>query len=66
MLPRLIEELLATGLSEADIARLVESSQPTINRIRNGHIKDPKYSLAEALKRVHTERCAARSPAPAG
>ena len=36
MLKKAIEDLIASGLSEADTADRAYTSQPTINRIRNG------------------------------
>jgi predicted XRE-type DNA-binding protein len=56
MLVQIIEELVASGLSEGKIAGIVGASQPTINRIRNGKIKDAKHRLGSALVQLHAAR----------
>jgi predicted transcriptional regulator len=40
--------LLANGQTEASIAKAVETTQPTINRIRRG-ASQPNYALGKAL-----------------
>lgn len=40
--------LLANGHTEASIAKAVETTQPTINRIRRG-ASQPNYALGKAL-----------------
>lgn len=50
----LIEEILATGLTEDDIARRVNTSQASINRIKSGS-QNPKYDLGAALVALHKE-----------
>jgi DNA-binding XRE family transcriptional regulator len=48
MFTEIIQKLIATGLTETEIAEKVNSTQPTINRIRNGN-QEPKGNLAVAL-----------------
>jgi hypothetical protein len=56
MLTTLVDEIIATGLSEADVAGLVKTSQPTINRIRHAQQR-PGYELGKRLEKLHDERC---------
>jgi predicted transcriptional regulator len=58
---KLITRILQTGKTEAEIARLARTTQPTINRIRSGAIKDPRSSLTERLRRVH-DACVPQRP----
>jgi predicted transcriptional regulator len=56
---KLIERIVqATGKNEAQIARLAKTTQPTINRIRSGAIKDPRSSLTERLRRLYEREVA--------
>lgn len=62
MFPQLISELMATKLSEKQIAGLVGSSQPSINRMRNGK-QIPYYDVGAKLVELHRERCKPASTA---
>lgn len=42
--------LTAFGFSEAELARHIGVSQPTIHRIKSGAIKDPGYSTGAKIK----------------
>ena len=51
---KLISDLLRCGLTEQEIvnrllAKGIETTQPTINRIKSGEIGDPRYELGKAL-----------------
>ncbi len=46
-----IEKLVRSGKNEPAIAKLVKSSQSTINRIRRGKI-EPRLSLALAIVKL--------------
>ena len=59
---QVVEELVGSGLSEQDIATEVGSSQPTVNRIRNGK-QEPLDGLGQALRQLHRERCPDRTAA---
>lgn len=56
----LIEELIASGMTQQSIADAVTRmgprrvTQPTIHRIKNG--MEPKYSVGAALIRLHRSR----------
>ena len=53
----IIEEILrATGWSEKELADVSGTSQPTINRLRRGKIKDTRSVLADSLRRIHSEQ----------
>lgn len=47
----LIRDLLDTGLSEKEIAEKIGSTQPSINRIRNGK-QTPGFQTGTALLRL--------------
>lgn len=55
MLRQLVEEIHAAGLTEAEIAKRCETSQPTIHRIRTGKTLDTKASIADRLRGLHAE-----------
>ena len=46
----IIKKIADFGLSDADIAKRTGSSQPTINRLRNGISKDCMSSLRKSLE----------------
>lgn len=49
-----VTELLEwSGMSETDLANVVGTTQPTINRIKRGRTKTPVYDIAVALERLH-------------
>lgn len=54
MFPRLIEEVIETGMTEDDIGQRVGASQASINRIKSGS-QHPKYDLGVALVALHDE-----------
>ena len=51
------------GWSDAAIARHCGCSQPTITRIRNGHV-DPRESIVQALTHLITESGQLITPRP--
>jgi hypothetical protein len=60
MWKKLIEDLLAKGLKEKEIAsritvKGVRTTQPTINRIKSGAMPSPRYDLGAALIDLHNE-----------
>jgi len=56
MFKDIIEKLIRSGMTESGIAAKVGSSQPSINRIRNGK-QQPGYVLGDALLKLAGERC---------
>lgn len=66
MWKKLIEDLLAKGLNEQEIAsritvKGVRTTQPTINRIKSGVMKSPRYDLGAALIDLHNDVMGARA-----
>lgn len=51
----LVQDLIDSGMSEKDIAQRVGSSQPTIHRIKRGHIRFD-VGVADRLRALHAER----------
>jgi transcriptional regulator with XRE-family HTH domain len=50
----LIADLQARGLSQPQIAEKCHCAQATISDLANGHTKEPRHSLGEALRKLHT------------
>ncbi len=48
----LIDYLIRKGWMQEQIANEVDSTQPTICRIRNGIHKSPRYCLVERLRQL--------------
>ncbi len=56
MYQRIVQELIDRAkMSENDIALAVDSSQPTIHRIKKGHSKFD-VGVGDRLRRLHAER----------
>ncbi|MBL3825128.1 MULTISPECIES: hypothetical protein [unclassified Marinobacter] len=53
-LAQMISELLQAGLTQKDIAELVECSQPTIHRVAKG--ADPGWERGNRIQALHRER----------
>ena len=62
MLKNIVEELIASGLKEHELAELALTSQPTINRIRNNQ-QNPSYDLGKRLEVLHARRCSKEAAA---
>ena len=69
---QLIDDLLATGLTEAGIAAEISrapgpgvTTQATIHRIKTGQISEPRWSIGDALRALHQDRCSPTSSAAA-
>lgn len=61
-LKELIAELNDSGLNDAAITRElaaagVETTQATINRLKNGVHKSTKFELGSALQELHRRHC---------
>lgn len=48
--------LTAYSLSEAQLAKQLGVSQPTVHRIKKGEVKDPGYSTGRALVELYRAR----------
>lgn len=51
-----IRDLLASGYTEAELAKAVHSTQATINRIKHGK-QTPGFDLGVALLALRAQRC---------
>lgn len=62
----LIADLQERGLSQPEIAQRCHCGQATISDLANGHTKEPRHSLGEALRALHarTKRRASPSDKP--
>lgn len=56
-LAEITKELIADGLTEAQIAAFVGSTQSTVHRIKRGAVLRPRYPVGENLAALHRERC---------
>ncbi len=48
-----IEEIYQSGMSYKDIARACDCDESTIYRIKEGQIRDPRYSVGKAIVDLH-------------
>lgn len=62
----LIAEIRATDMKQDEIGRAVGVSQASISDLANGNIKEPKFSLGQALVSLHRKRCKKARKAEAG
>jgi len=55
---QVVSELLATGLTQQELADLIGCSQATINAFLNGNRgARPSFSIGQPLLALHAERC---------
>lgn len=59
----MLTQLKESGISDSQVAREltergIRVSQPTITRIRNGHIKSPLYELGDGLRSLYAQHIA--------
>ena len=54
----MLASLLQLGLSQAEIAEMCESTQPTISRAANGAMV--RYELGKAIESIYQKETAAR------
>lgn len=50
---KLISDLQAHGLTQAEIGKKVNAAQPTICDIAHGRITDPRFSVGDRLRSLH-------------
>jgi len=55
--PSLIQDLIGSGLTQAQIAARVDTGQSHISELYRGGRKQPGWSLGERLISLHRERC---------
>lgn len=56
----LIGDLLATGLTQRQLAALCNCGQSTIADIHRGATGEPKHALGERLRALHKKMCKGR------
>ena len=63
----LIAELIASGMTQAEIAARCGCKQTTVSELFRGITTDPRYALGEKLKKLHAakKRSANRQPVSA-
>lgn len=49
----LIQNLISSGLTETEIAKDVGCSQPSVNQLKTGVVKEPKHRIGSALIELH-------------
>lgn len=61
----LLREMVATGMSQAQVANAVRLSQPSVSDLINGHVKATEYTRGLRILFAHKEamRRARRKPA---
>ena len=52
----IVKDLLATGLTQTELAKMAGTTQPTINRIKEGVTKMPVFPVADKLRKLHKKR----------
>jgi len=63
---KITSELLATGLTQQQLAALVPCGQSTIAAFMNGtRGSNPTFAIATRLLELHAERCGAKRTPPA-
>lgn len=53
---KVIEEIKATGMTQAEIADKAGMGTGTLSELVNGHTVDPRFSNGQALLDLHKER----------
>ena len=60
----LIADLQRHGYTQPQIAAVCGCGQATISDLAKGNTKEPRHSLGEALRRLHTQAHAGDKPEP--
>lgn len=61
MIAKYLEDLVAGGMTEAQIGAAIGRNQSSVNRMRNGQRTD--YETGVKIEQLHRERCS-EPPAP--
>ena len=56
---KIISEIVATGMTQSEIAKEIDIKQPSVSAIASGETADPKWSTARRLLDLHKRRCGA-------
>ena len=57
MFQQLLEDLVAAGMTENQIATAIGRSQATVNRVRNNKQDLAGWDAVDKLRALHRERC---------
>lgn len=57
MWKKLISEILASGMTQMEVAAALGISQASVSDIYRGIVLDPKVSIADGIRALHAERC---------
>lgn len=60
---KLIDEIKATGMTQAEVAEKCECSVGNLSDIRNGNVKNPAYPLGKCLVDLHARKVGVRKTA---
>jgi predicted transcriptional regulator len=60
---KIINDLISVGETDLSIAKAVGSSQPAINRYKNGKSEDPAHAVGESLIELHDKLVVRTRPA---
>ncbi|WLW64284.1 hypothetical protein RA224_12905 [Achromobacter aegrifaciens] len=59
---KLTQDLIASGLTQVEIANRVGCSQPTIAQLASGAQRDVRWTYGEKLRSLHRKVVARRKP----
>jgi len=54
---KLIADLLASGMTQTEIAAHCGVGQGTVSDLYRGSTRQPTYDFGDALRRLHSQRC---------
>ena len=63
MIANLLNDIIKSGLSEAEVGKLIGRHQSSVNRMRHGK-QPPDYETGLKIEQLHRERYPDGAPAP--
>ena len=55
-----MSEILASGMTQTEVAQTLDISQASVSDIFRGVVADPKVSIADGIRALHAERSGAK------
>ena len=52
----MIIEIIESGITEPELAKLASTTQPSINRMRHGVTSDTTYTTGKVIESIYLER----------
>ncbi|PCI54195.1 MAG: hypothetical protein COB36_10925 [Alphaproteobacteria bacterium] len=49
----MINTILNSGLTEPELAKMANTTQPSINRMKRGETADPGYSVGKTIENIY-------------